>query len=1018
MSENNQDSGTPMVESAQFHRPVSPIEWWFLGHPDDLSTSTQILVEGTGWICRAQLTAAVEVASAACPGARLVRDGQTWVDSGIAPPVQVLDGRELAPAEIPLLPELQSTLAGPEVPSCAVVLIQGPVTTVAFRANHAVMDARGIVLWALDVFRALRGEGPLGAPDPVSEWDIFAELPASEELVIPGYTRTPVLGDCGPTDRTRTVAARRSVQGTHPGIVAKLATASVVAGGLDTGRFYVPVDLRYQRPDARTTANVASGFPIEVSAGEPWEQVHERLLGALADGEATRKAPPDELRTLPITQLNEAINTIDKTAREQGFPSHAVLSHTGRVDLDELRAPGFTAHTAYELARPSPGGAPELIVVEVPGRTEITVSWWDAPETTARIEALLDRIEEALSPPGQQPCGGVEAALSLPDKTNIVDRFVHQVAATPDAVAVDSPEGTLSYAALAHRSAVLAAELRERGAGRDTVVGVLADRSAAAVVAIWGVLRAGAAYLPLDSNYPDARIAELLTDADAPLCLVQHPHRERDCLADGCVPVVLEDLDYSEETPAVEADIRPEDLAYVIYTSGSTGRPKGVEVVHRGLASYAHWSVRAFGIGACSRLPVIVSLSFDVAGNSILLGPLGGGTIVLGHNEINHATLRELLTTSGADTLFLTPSHLDLIARLDLAPEGVRSVVVIGEQLRRSVAERAQRIFGPDCAIVNCYGPTEITVVMTAHTFDENTDTGPAVPIGAPTGANTVYLLDSYGRFVPEGEQGEIYLGGPQLARGYRGRPDLDQERFVQLTDGTPVYRTGDIATVLPNGELEFIGRGDDQVKVLGHRIEPAEIAHALESHPAVSGAVVLPRQRPGREQKSLCAYVICAAEVTSAELNEHVEQLLPKYMVPAATVLVDSIPLTPNGKVDARRLPDPFRREQETVDSSARDESTCAIAEIWARILELPADQISDNADFYQLGGDSVLLLAMLAAVSAEVVGAAGEARFMSALREIIREPSLVKVSGLAREARESVPAVELEVSSAEASR
>ncbi|WP_438485496.1 non-ribosomal peptide synthetase [Streptomyces sp. S186] len=1008
MPEGTQHHTASRSEPSGYRRPISPIEWWFVGHPDSQSATIQFLVEGVGRLEPRQLARAVETASAACPGARLVREGLTWVDSGLAPAVHVVDGSGADAGDVLRLPELQAPLAGPDTPTCEVVLVHGPVTTLAFRADHAVMDANGLLLWALDVFRALRGEAPVGAPDPINAVDVLAEVADVEELSLPAYDRPPVLGPRGAADRSRSVSGRRSVQGNHPGMVAKLATALVAAAGLADARFFVPVDLRHHRPEARTTGNMSHGVHLDVKAGESWEAVHERLLRALSEGEATRKAPPADLLTRTVAELNEAITALDdKICRENAFPTNAVLSHVGRVSLADLHTPEFTAHTAYSVSRPVPAGAPDVAVLEVNGRTEITLSWWDAPETGGQTAALLDRLAEELSPSAHRNWPGNSTARPLPSEDDIVAMFLRQAAATPGRVALDGPEGEVTYEEFARRTAVVAAELRALGAGRESVVGVLADRSVSALVAIWGVLRAGAAYLPLDLDLPDARIREVLTDVDAPVCLMERTQETRECLPEECAPLVIEALDHAAEPPALEADIHPEDLAYVIYTSGSTGRPKGVQIEHRGLTNYVHWAAREFGIGAESRVPLLSSLSFDVSGNTVLLPLVFGGTAVLRPGAVSHTLLRELLVRCRADALFLTPSHLELISRLDLTVEGFRSVVVIGEQLRRSVAERAQEVFGPECRIINSYGPTEATIVLTRHVYSPEADTGPAVPIGAPTDNSTVFLLDAQQRFVPVGEPGEMYLGGVQLARGYHGRADLNRERFVRLADGTRVYRTGDIARVLPTGELEFIGRSDDQVKVLGHRVEPAEIAQALESHPAVDAAVVVPRAQPGdAAHKALCAYVISAAGVSVADLNAHVARLLPPYMVPAATEVVASLPYTLNGKVDVRALPDPFRRDRRTVTGSARDAYAAAIAGIWSETLGVPPDEIDDTADFYQLGGNSVLLLAMLAAVSREVVGSAAEDDFMSGLGRIVREPTLARVSELARQTRAAAPA------------
>jgi hypothetical protein len=336
----------------------------------------------------------------------------------------------------------------------------------------------------------------------------------------------------------------------------------------------------------------------------------------------------------------------------------------------------------------------------------------------------------------------------------------------------------------------------------------------------------------------------------------------------------------------------------------------------------------------------------------------------------------------------------------------MRVVMTIGEVLRRSTALRAREVLGPECRILNQYGPAETTIVNTSHEFDPETDTEPGVPFGRPMDSNTMHLLDSHGRFVARGELGEAYIGGLQVGRGYLGRPDLTRQRFVRLADCSRVYRTGDIVRLLPSGGLTFVSRVDDQVKVAGHRIEPAEIAQVLESHPRIRLAAVVPRTRPGREDKELCAYVVCDGVAEPDGLKDYLASRLPQYMVPATITAVAEIPLNPNGKVDGRRLPDPFPISATEVrpegnGAEERDDVTAAVAAVWARTLQVERHLIDEQADFHQLGGNSLLLLSMIDEVLSSVVER-GQAEFMDELPRIIREPTLAQVSGLAREIRD----------------
>jgi len=381
--------------------------------------------------------------------------------------------------------------------------------------------------------------------------------------------------------------------------------------------------------------------------------------------------------------------------------------------------------------------------------------------------------------------------------------------------------------------------------------------------------------------------------------------------------------------------------------------------------------------------------------------PLLNGGTVLPVRDVNAATLREVIESGGANTLAITPSHLDLINLAGIRHSDMRVIMTAGELLRRGTALRASEIFGPGCRILCQWGPTETTIVNTSHEFDPESDTDAGVPFGRPMDNNTVHLLDSRGRFVPAGEPGEAYVGGVQVARGFLNRPDLTRQRFVHLADGTRVYRTGDIARQLPSGELSFVSRTDDQVKVSGHRVEPAEIAQVLEDHPHVQQAVVLARSRPGRQDQELCAYVVTAQ--STAPLPGFLAERLPRYMVPATIISVPEIPRNANGKTDASQLPDPFSPAacgpEPGEPASGRDEIADAVARIWARMLQLDARLIDEQTDFRELGGNSILMLSMIDEVSRTVAGDM-RAEFMTELGQIIRDPTLGRVSDIARRA------------------
>jgi amino acid adenylation domain-containing protein len=1031
-----------------FSRPVSPTEWFYLAAARSTPPlAIQLFVEGDGHVDRDDLVRAVAVASEACPGARLVRRGRTWVDSGQPPPVRTVDNApDNAAAMIgttsgKLWPragsetttsgklcgstELWRPLDSENGPTCEVLIAEG---TLVFRAFHGVMDGRGVLAWAADVFRALRGEPPLDGQPPVGGPSRVTDYSLLNELGAPG--RRPALTAnwrSPPSQAGQPGWARRTVDGNHPGLVAKVAAAIAAYHGKHHGdwryRFMVPVDLRRHDPALVSTANLSLPIFVDAVAGDGWEQLHERVLRALAErrelagGTAERWA-----YRLPLSVLAAALRPVGRRNL-----CSAIVSHLGRVDPAEFSTGEFTAYTVYSLPVHAPFAPLSVVATEPPGRTELTVAHQGADR---EAEALLDAIERALSPDELRDWAGnrtrreartnvsAEETADVTADMTVTDLFRRQVEATPDAVALTGPQqagpqGTVTYAELDRRADVVAHELSRRGIGPGDVVGLLSDRTVEAIAGLWGVLKAGAAYLPLDPQYPDGRITYILDDAQAKVCLVTRNHAGRLASHETAGPetasrdtVILDDLP-AAGAPKASTETKPGDLVYVIYTSGSTGRPKGVQIEHRNLVNYVSWATELYRVDRSTRFALFTSLAFDLSGSSIFLPLLAGGSIALVPEDVSHRSLRTMLEDSGADALKLTPAHLDLIGRLGLTPQGFRVLIVGGEQLRGAVAARAQRAFGPDCRIVNEYGPTEATIGCVVHVFDAERDAlAPRVPIGVPVADTTVYLLDAHRRHVGRGGIGELYLAGAQLARGYLGRPDLDRERFVRLADGTRAYRTGDLARLTADvdtadGVLEYLGRTDDQIKIRGHRVEPGEIEAALEEHPQVARAVVVARDQ------TLCGYVITrdAEPPSSDALRRHLAERLPHYMVPGAIVAVAELPHTTNGKIDVRALPDPFAPShmpaaKTAVESAVRDDVEQAVAKIWASILEVDVDRIGPDTDFHSLGGDSLSLIEMFAAVTADVAGRDREEAFMTDLRDVIRNPTLAAVCAAARRA------------------
>ncbi|MEN3304154.1 MAG: hypothetical protein V7603_356 [Micromonosporaceae bacterium] len=547
----------------------------------------------------------------------------------------------------------------------------------------------------------------------------------------------------------------------------------------------------------------------------------------------------------------------------------------------------------------------------------------------------------------------------------LCELFEAQVAWAPDATAVVSGDVRLSYAELNRRANRLARLLIERGAGPERFVALAVPRGADMVVALIAVLKSGAGYLPVDLNYPAERITFMLRDAAPALLLstVEVGGRlpaavgEARLAIDG--PDALRALAEYPDGNVTDAQrlrpLLPGHPAYVIYTSGSTGRPKGVVVAQQSVVDLAAWAAEDFGEPGLSRVVASTSLNFDVSVFEIFCPLMAGGQIEVVRDVLVLAeTAPE--EPAGASLISAVPSALSQVLAQGQVAVEADTVVLAGEALS-SHAVREIRAALPGSQIANIYGPTEATVYATAwYSRDGDQDRTP--PIGRPIANTRAYVLDAALRPVPPGVSGELYLGGRSLARGYLNRPGLTADRFIAdpFGDrGARMYRTGDVVRRCADGQLEYLGRSDHQVKIRGFRIELGEVDAALLRHDAVAEAVTVARQE-GSVHGRLVAYLVAApgSTVDVPELRAFLGRLLPDYMVPAAFVVLDRLPLNPNGKLDRGALPAPDWTAGSTGYVAPRTHTERALARVWREVLGVARVGVQDN--FFELGGDSIL--------------------------------------------------------------
>lgn len=579
--------------------------------------------------------------------------------------------------------------------------------------------------------------------------------------------------------------------------------------------------------------------------------------------------------------------------------------------------------------------------------------------------------------------------------------FEAQVRETPDGIAVASPEAgaapELTYAELDDRASALAALLQERGVGRDVPVAVVMERSAELVVSLLAVLKAGGAYVPVDPGYPVERKRFMLEDSAAPVLLTQAHLVDDTPAVEGATVLVVDDL-WPEltagGTPAPEAD--PESLAYVIYTSGSTGKPKGAMIEHRSIVNRLLWMQEEYGLVPRDVVLQKTPYSFDVSVWEFFWPLSVGARLVMARPEghMDPAYLVESVVEHGVTTMHFVPSMLEaFLEEPDVGRCGsvLRRVICSGEALTAALRDRFfERVEGPE--LHNLYGPTEAAVDVTYWSCEEDPDRTP-VPIGRPVANTQTHVLDRHMKPVPVGMAGELHLGGVQVGRGYLNRPELTRERFVDGPEGMGrLYRTGDLVRWTRNGVLEFLGRLDHQVKVRGLRIELGEIEAVLGTHPDVRQAVAAVRSGADGDDR-LVAYVVWEEGVQplGSELRRFLRDTLPDYMVPGIVVDMDAIPLTPSGKADRKRLPNPLESVTSREYVEPRTELQRGVARVWRELLG--RDEVGLHDNFFELGGHSLLAVRAVALMD-ERLGLRVDPRsmFFQTLEQVADEEAAVQ--------------------------
>ena len=625
---------------------------------------------------------------------------------------------------------------------------------------------------------------------------------------------------------------------------------------------------------------------------------------------------------------------------------------------------------------------------EIEGIVEYSTDLFDEPSIARMVSNFRVLLEAAVANP-ERKVGELEfidpaelhqvliewnrtARFQLKD-ASVIAQFEAQAAARPDAVAIVSEAREMSYRELNALSNRIARRLRALGATRGARVGVCADRSVEMIGGLLGVLKAGAAYVPIDPSYPHDRLRFMLEDAGATVVLTQTVLTTS--LAGLAEHIIaLDDGSFARADDADDANLSqqttPGDLVYVIFTSGSTGRPKGAGAYHSGVANLVHWYRHEFGLSQADRGVLATSFSFDLTQKNIFAALTAGASLHLAPEPFDPRAVARLVEREKITWLNLTPSMFYVVGESARGAElaTLRLVFLGGEPVQAGRLRELRTLDRTRRPLyVNTYGPTECSDVSAYHRLgiELEMEEERAVPIGRPIPNVRLYVLDRSLTPLPICVPGELYIGGEGVGAGYLGRPDLTAERFVPdpFSDapGSRLYRSGDLCRWLPSGEIEYLGRIDAQVKIRGFRIEPAEIEIALTQHPAVREAVVVP-QDDARGAKRLVAYLVARDRPAPATaLRDHLSRTLPEFMMPSACIWMDALPLSPNGKVDWKALPRTPQGEEERDDpeSLPRSPTEELVASFWADVLG--RNRVSTHASFFELGGHSLLAMQLI---------------------------------------------------------
>lgn len=979
-------------------RRISPTEQVYLSMNMSVPPcAIQLWLEADTQPSQYDLEQALILASQKNIGARLIVKGRWWVDSGISPKVRKISSLDRPSHSNSVFHE---SFLCEITPPIEVIVWEGQ--GLIFRCSHALMDAGGLLFFAEETFRALRNESLLGSGAITSDYEFLCENKDLNQRplftpIVKSLLGSSTGGGIGYIWESRFISGKVSaVSARIASSLSKLAHERDVSSVV---RFMFPVDLRYLNSNFRTTGNFSNPLFLESKGEANWNEYYRQTLDGFSRQDELAISKWDALVLWfprPLIGWLLELSYLRQIRKNRCFFT-GVISHVGTVALKCFSAKNFSPKSARFMPFDNPFAAISLVSVQHDDGLEVSVSCPDAIGNDG-LGKVLDRIcfdlecgsyddlNLHLQPSQNKPIVG-EAKLLPPDLT-VSNMFALQASQHPNRRAVSDEHSTITYAELNELAQVCAFQLKKRGVGLGDKVAVLSGKSSDTIIALLGIMRMGATFVPLDPEWPIDRINFVIEDC-RPTCVVLSNKSKYSTTASQCVQI--------SELCKFENEIRPigvaqshDSVAYILYTSGSTGSPKGVVVGQKSLVNYLLWAQGTYLNNIdIPVFPFFTSIAFDLTLTSIFLPLVTGGEIRVVQQQDPLVAAREILADSLINAVKLTPSHLWIFWGCGIAGSGLRKFIVGGEALPTKLAYEIFLQSTEYIEIFNEYGPTEATIGCVVHRYDPQLDLDAYIPIGRPIANTEVLLLDETMQFVSLGEPGEIYLAGECLALGYLKRPKEDN-RFTQnpFRDGIRIYRTGDRARLSSNGNLEYLGRTDSQIKIRGHRVEIGEVESAIEASGLCLTFVVA--QESTSSGTGLAAFVSWRAGASKERLESFLRDTLPAYMCPSRIVEMDQLPLNINGKIDKSHLP--IR-----VEDFCNVNETCAIEDIESVLIQLIKSlpdcslrNIPLDKSLLELGFDSLQMTIFLSLVERRFLSSSLQGQFIAELGDFVALPTV----------------------------